>query len=147
MPRDNFSKKTINMLAERVGFFCCNPNCCCHTVGPNEEPHKSTRIGTAAHITAASAGGPRYDGALTPAERGGISNGIWLCSNCSDLIDKDELHFSAPLLLQWKAAAEFKMSQRIKAANQINPLDTLQGPYLEADLIRKRSHRAPGPYL
>lgn len=146
MARDNFSRRTINMLAERVGFLCSNPNCGCHTVGPNEQPLKATRIGTGAHITAASAGGPRFDSSLTAPERSSIANGIWLCCNCSDLIDKDEATFPAPLLRQWKASAELRMSQRIKAAHQINPFGPLQGPYLEADLIRKRSHRAPGPY-
>ncbi len=59
--RDNFTKKTIEILAKRVGYICSNPNCKKHTIGPHKEAYKSTSIGIAAHITAASEGGPRYE--------------------------------------------------------------------------------------
>jgi len=146
MPRDNFSKKTINLLAERVGFLCSNPACGCHTVGPNQQDNKSTRIGKAAHITAAAPGGPRFEYGLAPALRAGIANGIWLCSNCADLIDKDQQAYSAPLLRVWKENAELKMSQSIKAIYEINAGELFQGPYLEADLVWRRSMRMPGEY-
>lgn len=48
-------------MAERVGYLCSNPNCRNHTVGPNQQSEKSTKIGEAEHITAAAVGGPRYD--------------------------------------------------------------------------------------
>lgn len=143
MARDNFTRKTINMLAERVGFLCSNPACGCHTVGPNHQPDKSTRIGKAAHITAAAAGGPRYDSALATTARSAIANGIWLCSNCADLIDKDEIVYSTSLLNVWKSAAEQKMSKSIKAIHALIK-DESTGPYLEADLVFLRSMRMPG---
>ena len=89
MERDNFLKSTTRILAERVGYRCSNPNCRAYTVGPNEKENKSTSIGEAAHICAAAVGGPRYDESMTSVQRSDISNGLWLCSNCSDLIDKD----------------------------------------------------------
>ncbi|RYE20685.1 MAG: HNH endonuclease, partial [Sphingobacteriaceae bacterium] len=89
MPRDNFNQQTINSLARRVGYLCSNPFCEKHTSGPHVQPDKVTSIGVAAHITAASPQGPRYDSNLTTAQRSSIKNGIWLCASCSTLIDKD----------------------------------------------------------
>lgn len=63
-------------------------------------------IGVAAHITAAAPKGPRYDESLTKEEREGIDNGLWLCWNCSQLIDKDPADFPVELLREWKGEAE-----------------------------------------
>lgn len=134
------------MLAERVGFICSNPICACHTVGPNFTPDKSTRIGKAAHITAAASGGPRYDITYSASMRSSIDNGIWLCSNCADLIDKDEAGYPASLLRVWKSAAEHAASIRIKAAHALQTDEFAPGPYLEADLVYVRSMRTPGNY-
>lgn len=76
------------------------------TEGPALDVDKSVSIGKAAHITAASPGGPRYDPSLTVEERADISNGIWLCSNHADLIDKDEKRFPVDVLRKWKQDAE-----------------------------------------
>ena len=86
--RDNFTQLTKKILAERVGYKCSNPTCMRPTVGSHTHPGKSTIIGVAAHITAASIGGPRYDNEITETERVKITNGIWLCGNCASLIDK-----------------------------------------------------------
>jgi hypothetical protein len=145
MPRDNFTQKTISKLAERVGFLCSNPNCRMHTVGPNSRADSSTRIGKAAHITAASAGGPRYDISLSIGERSNINNGIWLCSNCSDMVDKDEINFPTPLLNKWKAEAEHEMYGKIKGTVQTEGASK-NSPFLEAELIFKRGLRSPGEY-
>ena len=89
--RDDFSLTVKDILAKRVGYVCSNPNCKKHTIAPNSKEDKVINIGEAAHITAAAPGGPRYDEALSPSERKSINNGIWLCSNCATLIDRDEL--------------------------------------------------------
>jgi hypothetical protein len=52
-------------------------------------------VGVAAHITAASPGGPRFDPNLSDKERASATNGIWLCQNCAKLIDNDVAQFSA----------------------------------------------------
>lgn len=129
--RDDFSKTTKDILAKRVGFLCSNPNCRKPTVGSNEKPSKSTLIGIAAHITAASKGGPRYDDSISQESRRDIENGIWLCSNCATLIDKDSEKYSIEVLRQWKKEAEFESSKRLKGEKEHHA----QGyPYLEADL-------------
>jgi hypothetical protein len=46
---------------------------------------------------------------MSSVERSDITNRIWLCSSCSDLIDKDPGNYSIPLLKKWKAEAELEM--------------------------------------
>jgi len=43
---------------------------------------------------------------LNIEKRKSIENGIWLCHNCSDLIDKDDLNYPIELLETWKVKAE-----------------------------------------
>lgn len=63
-------------------------------------------IGVAAHIAAASEGGPRYNRQLTADQRSHTTNAIWLCQNCAKLVDNDPVRFSAAGLLRWKHEAE-----------------------------------------
>jgi len=66
----------------------------------------TTNSGVAAHISAASPGGARYDETLTAEQRSDIGNGIWLCQVHAKLIDDDELSYPPPLLREWKDVAE-----------------------------------------
>lgn len=110
--RDNFSLKAKNVLAGRVGYLCSNPNCKKPTCGPNLDSHKVVNIGVAAHITAASKGGPRYNPNLNSTQRKSLENGIWLCQNCAKLIDSNENKYSVSVINEWKVKAEnFAQSQ------------------------------------
>jgi hypothetical protein len=104
--RDEFPNATIELLAKRVGQRCSNRSCLKPTSGPHTEPSKSISIGVAAHVTAASAGGPRYDQSLTPVERRSPTNGIRLCQSCSKLVDNDEVKYPVSVLREWKEKAE-----------------------------------------
>ena len=104
--RDDFRASTIRTLAQRVGYRCSNPDCRNATTGPHSESDKATIVGIAAHISAAAPGGPRYDPTLTSEERRAPENGIWLCRNCSGLIDTDSNRFPVELLYEWKFGAE-----------------------------------------
>ncbi len=95
--RDDFSQKVADNLAKRVANHCSNPNCRKKTSGPHTEVEKALNVGVAAHITAASPGGPRYDSMLTPAQRKSGENGIWLCQSCAKLIDNDPALFPTEL--------------------------------------------------
>lgn len=107
MSRDNdFPEAVKSTLALRVGYRCSNPECRHATAGPHTDPSKSAKIGIAAHITAASPGGPRFDPKLTREERKSIENGIWLCQNCARLIDVDAPRYPVQSLEQWKEQAE-----------------------------------------
>lgn len=134
--RDNFTAKTVDILAKRVGYLCSNPNCRKATVGPNTAKDKATIVGVAAHITAASSGGPRYDGTLTTEQRKDIDNGIWLCVNCSTVIDKDPKAFPIAMLNEWKEFSENEMNKQLLGIE----LKT-ERPFIEADLIWSNSQR------
>jgi hypothetical protein len=103
--RHDFKKPVVKLLSSRVAGRCSNPDCRVQTVGPSSNG-KTNTIGVAAHITAASVGGPRYDESLTLEQRIAIENGIWLCANCAGRIDRDEELYTVNLLNEWKVAAE-----------------------------------------
>jgi hypothetical protein len=84
---------------------CSNPDCRAPTSGP-DGGGGVTNTGVAAHITAASPGGARYDETLTPDQRSDISNGIWLCQTHAKLIDDDESTYTTAVLNDWKETAE-----------------------------------------
>lgn len=142
--RDNFSKSTVDLLAKRVGYLCSNPDCRKHTIGPNDNPEKSTTIGIAAHITAAAPDGPRYNVMFSIAQRTHIDNGIWLCSNCATLIDKDEAKFTVALLEQWKRETENELLEHLLGKRQRTPDKKI--PFLEADLVWNGGSRIPLGY-
>jgi len=69
--RDDFSKPTIRELGRRVNYHCSRPDCWKPKLASHSDPTKSVNLGKAAHITAASIGGPRYDENLSQKERVG----------------------------------------------------------------------------
>ena len=106
--RDEFPVAVREALAKRASFLCSNPDCRCLTVAPADSDEKSwISIGCAAHITAAAPGGPRYDASLTPDQRKSVENGIFLCANCAEMIDKNGgADFPPGLLRAWKDTHE-----------------------------------------
>lgn len=91
-------------MRQRAGEVCSNPDCLVPTAAPCGSD-KVTSIGVAAHIHAAAPGGKRYLAGMTREERIHIDNGLWLCSNCSIMIDRDVELFPAERLFEWKVAA------------------------------------------
>ena len=106
MPSDDFRNAVRELLAKRVAVRCSNPGCARNTSGPRSDPNQSITIGVAAHISAASLGGPRYDSSMTTEERRSVENGIWLCQSCSKLIDSDSALYTVETLRNWKRGAE-----------------------------------------
>lgn len=104
--RDDFNRSTKELLAKQAGNRCAHPHCGKPTSGADESGAGAINIGVAAHITAASAGGPRYDPTLTSEQRKDASNGIWLCQDHAHAIDADDSGFSAETLRTWKRQAE-----------------------------------------
>ena len=119
--RDEFPTKTKELLARRVGFRCSNPKCRKATSGPDSTGTKAVSIGVAAHIAAASKGGPRF-AASTPDERMAATNGIWLCQSCAKLIDSDLAKYTREVLLDWKETAEQLAAAEVQGTTAVAPV-------------------------
>lgn len=141
--RDEFTANTKRILAERAGQRCSNPDCGRNTAGPSDDGSgESTQLGKAAHITAAAEGGPRYDPTLTQEQRHSPGNGIWLCAECADRVDKGENEHQYPveLLRHWKKFHESTTGDRpcIQTKQSL-----LSSPTVNANQLRgstRRSH-------
>lgn len=91
-------------------------------VGKTSSISDNIYIGKVAHITGAAENGPRYDPSLTPEQRRSIENGIYLCSNCADMIDKNEgLDYPPELLRKWKKDHEKWVKENLNK----NPMKSL----------------------
>ncbi len=90
----------------RVGWRCSNPDCRAPTTGPVSDPTGVSIVGVAAHITAASPAGPRFDPDLTAQGRKSVRNGIWLCALCATKIDDDASRYASSVLRFWRLDAE-----------------------------------------
>ena len=112
--RDNFSAKNRKRVASRAGYLCSNPSCRVMTVGPSRESIDDiATVGVAAHICAASFGGPRYDTTMSSEQRASIENAIWLCSTHATLIDRDVTRFTRDVLRRWKVEHEAYVEHNI----------------------------------
>ena len=136
--RDDFNKAIKRTLAARVANRCANPDCRSSTSGPQADPRKAVNLGVAAHITAASPGGPRYDSCITPDQCMAPDNGIWLCQNCAKLVDNDPIRYTADVLRGWKASAESEALTLVGKAVSTNPLsDQVVDKWVSLDYIEK----------
>ena len=111
--RDDFSKPTREKLAHRVGYRCSKPDCGVLTRGAASDSDGTINVGVAAHITAASIGGPRFASTLTSDQRKHYSNGIWLCETHAKLVDSDASHFTVEELFSWKRLSERRSFQEV----------------------------------
>lgn len=117
--RDDFSPSTKRALADRVGWICSYPNCGQSTLGPaSQSVDDKINNGIAAHICAASPGGPRFDPSMTPEMRKSISNGIWMCRNHGNLVDADHCQYTVETLIAWKSDAESAAYTRLSQPAQ-----------------------------
>ncbi|MEV4199433.1 hypothetical protein [Micromonospora globbae] len=109
--RADFSAATRRLIAQRAGFQCSVLNCGRLTIGPGPGTSDVIDIGMAAHIYAASSGGPRGTGGLSVAERSSAENGIWCCYDHGKAIDSDNGSlFSVAELRAWKRLHEARKS-------------------------------------
>jgi len=119
--RDEFPLWVKRVLSDRVGGLCSKPGCHIFTSGPHSDEEKALSLGTAAHITAADANGPRYDPALTRQQRKAPSNGIWMCRNHGVEVDNDWERYTAEMLRDWKRTAEALADKRI-GRSSVDPI-------------------------
>ncbi|MFH1829502.1 MAG: hypothetical protein ABH871_01830 [Pseudomonadota bacterium] len=143
--RDDFNKTVVDALAKRAAFICSNPECRTLTIAPSsEDVLKFIYIGKAAHIAAAAEGGPRFDPGMSFDERKSIDNGVFLCSNCADMIDKNMgIDYPVALLKEWKGTHETwvgnnlnkKVQQQAQSAQVFNVSSTNQSGGITAGVV------------
>lgn len=102
----DFSARVKRELAQFAGYRCSFPGCGAPTVGPSGDGTQPVNLGVAAHITAASEQGPRFDPEIDSEERKAASNGIWMCDRHGRYIDADASRHTEGMLRRWKADAE-----------------------------------------
>ncbi len=113
--RDNFSEKVRRAVAARAGWHCSFTGCGKLTVGPSDEGTGAVAsIGEAAHICAASPAGRRYDALMTPDDRSGVDNAVWMCSDHAKLIDRDEVTYTAAALHAMKRDHEVLCARAVR---------------------------------
>lgn len=156
MPRrsGDFGASTKRVLAQRAGSQCSFPGCGRATQGAAlGDDEKVLNVGDAAHITAASRRGPRYDPAMTDAQRKHISNGIWMCKHHANLIDADDSQYSVDDLRAWKSAAEARSALHLALRDVRDgdgiyakvPIDVVRHSVLgmaASDLVAQRRSRS-----
>lgn len=113
--RDDFTKRTVTEIAKGVAYRCSNPECRRPTLGANATQDGTIIIGVAAHICAASPGGPRYNAAQTREARRSKENGLWLCQNCGRLVDADPDRFTVEQLAEWRHDAQARAFRELVA--------------------------------
>lgn len=121
--RDDFDKGVIDALGKRAAYICSNPQCRTLTIGPSSDNETTfIYIGKGAHICAASSGGPRFDPNMSPEDRKSINNGIFLCSNCADMIDKNGgMDYPVDQLREWKTQHETWVCDNVNKRIQEDP--------------------------
>jgi len=107
-----FSRGVIKSLYKKSGGRCCK--CGDKTSGPDDQD-KFLKKGTAARITAAAPGGPRYDDKMSDEDRSSESNGLWLCSDCHTEIDHDTTTYTVPILMEMKRTGEVVLEGKEEA--------------------------------
>src|SRR5579863_176278 len=115
MREADFTTSTKNIIAARAGYRCSYPECDQATTGPGPEQIDVETKGVAAHIFAASEGGPRGTDGLSVAQRQSATNGIWLCADHARLVDSTGgRNYPASLLQAWKSWQEQRIDSELR---------------------------------
>lgn len=141
--RDDFPATVKAQVAARVGHVCSNPRCRQPTSGPSEAGKAVTNVGVAAHITAASPEGPRFDPTLAPEQRRGADNALWLCQRCGKAVDDDDATYTCDTLRGWKAQAEVAARDAIeRGPRQDQPPQVNAAVYFGPNAVNISGHQA-----
>jgi hypothetical protein len=136
MPRHNFTLSVKRELAMRAAHFCSNPQCLRLTAGPRSGSERGLGTGHAAHICAAAPGGPRYDANQSEAQRRSASNGLWLCRECGDLVDKDYGGVTVQQLRSWKRDHEAMIAE-VRQRGWSSSIELLRSGQMAPGLARE----------
>ncbi|WP_145914951.1 hypothetical protein KV708_19770 [Comamonas thiooxydans] len=120
----DFRQKTIDSLAAAAGYCCAR--CYKPTSYFSRERDKRIGYGRAAHKVAASAGGPRADENYTEEQLRSAENGVHLCANCADLIDKVPDLFPVDDLTRLQSLAEENQRNGVTGVDESSLLSSEQ---------------------
>jgi hypothetical protein len=115
--RDPVPPGQEKVVIARSGNSCAYPACGVHLVANGQHPLDLDKaVGKVAHICAASPGGPRYDAAMSVAERGAAANLMYLCGAHHDAIDSQLNHHSVAFLREAKRVHEAAVARAVRHA-------------------------------
>jgi hypothetical protein len=139
--RDDFPVEVIRISKLRAAYICSRPTCRKFTIAPSLTGEMLVQYnGKVAHIAAAAAGGPRYVVDMLEEERKSISNAIFLCSNCAELIDKNNgVDYKTETLKTWKEEHHNWVLQNLNKSeadkNMSSAISTNQSGGITASII------------
>lgn len=116
----DFSQKTIEHLAASTDYRCAR----CFIKTSYYDPADGKRKGhpRAAHIVAASPGGPRANSTYTIKQLKSAENGVHLCANCADVVDRIPENYPIAKLTSMQNKAVEKAQLSILQPGNSGPL-------------------------
>ena len=126
----SYSEVTIKRLFARSQNRCAMPKCSAPII------IGETVVGEICHIRARRKNGPRFDAALSAAQRDEYANLILLCSTCHKLVDSKPATYTAELL------AEIKEIHEKQGPVEISPEIAKTSAILFRHLAPKRAIKA-----
>ncbi len=130
-----FSKRTIQQLAEATDHCCAR--CSIKTSYFDSVLGKRIGFGRAAHAVAASPGGPRFDDSYTVEQLKAADNGVHLCANCADLVDKLKDEFTVSALQEMQVNAEATVRELVMQSRNFSTLLNPSQSQRVAEFTRK----------
>lgn len=114
---DAFAPSVAREIGRNAMYFCANPECL-RLTGYENDSGRPRAIADAAHISPASAEGPKRPDHAAVTKKASFdptaaSNGIWLCKLCHSLIDNNVSAYPAELLLEWREAHAVRLRDLI----------------------------------
>ena len=129
IPRQNFREKDKKELALRAGNRCSINGCLAETTCIGDTDKSVVNHGVASHIHPASSKGPSRGEKPDDIDLDDISNGIWTCRKCADIIDKHLSEYSSKDLFEMKKVRETAQKMAVSEPlfygliKHISPLD------------------------
>lgn len=106
----------IKALAMKSGNRCAFPACPQRLYIEGGNTTGGAVIGEAAHIAGEKPGARRYDASMTDAQRNGLANLVFLCTNHHTEIDKPGTLYTTAEITLWKIEHEKRIDDAVFAA-------------------------------
>lgn len=106
----------IKKLAMKSGNRCAFPACPQRLYIEGGNATGGAVIGEAAHIAGEKPGAQRYDASMTDAQRNGVANLVFMCTNHHTEIDKPDTLYTTSQITLWKVEHEKRVDEAVFAA-------------------------------